>query len=523
MSKYNFNLKNKNVLENIRSPYIYQFNLARNMALLSNDPAVIRHFYMVEAETLMKDQWLTAEVSDRFLAQYTPGQAFAYFGICPMIVQGKVNLVASNGFKCDSKNKQIDNKLNEFIEEAKLKEKFAEGVYLESGLGDFLFRLSYEPRINEKPIIDVIEPQNFEINYVRGRVKSYVIKLVSADDPNIELREIYYKNEEGKVCITYRFYTDGEYVETRDEARMNMCKRHFAENINIQDVVLPFDDFPLVFKKNANANQLYKGERGVPDIQGLDTIEDALAEALSDLIDAIRKGGIKEYISDELIPEDENGKALKLNPFNKTIITTRGSANPSNPDSLLKLIQGDIKWEAYTRTIQNLMSIAINKAGLAPTTLGLTGLESINSSAESQEAREKTSLRTRELCLKSWELTLKELLNKYLQMLDYIDGKEILDYSSLIKISFDDYISPSVENVTEVLANQVAAGIKSQKHAIMDLNDEYSEEDADKEILDIFTERGMPVLQGNMQPAVEDMENNTPKNVNLENSDSVEG
>lgn len=520
MSKYKFDLAHKETLDNIRSPWIYQFNLARNMALLSNDPAVIRNFYRVEAPLLLKDQWLAAEIADKFLAQYTSGQAFAYFGICPMIVQGKVNLVASNGFKCDSGNREIDKKLNEIKAEAKLDEKYAEGVYLESGLGDFLYRLSFNPGISDKPLVDVIEPQMFEVNYDRGHIKSFVIKLVSDEDKNVELREIHFKNKEGKPCITYRYFTDGEYVSLRDKAKIDFCKLKFTEEIDTSDRVLPFDDFPLVFKKNANSNQLYRGERGVPDIQGLDTIEDALSETVSDLIDAIRKGGVKEYISDNLIPEDENGNELKFNHFNKTIITTRGGANPADPTSLHNVVQGDIRWEAYTRTMQNLMSVAINKAGLAPTTLGLTGLESINSSAESQEAREKTSLRTRELCLKSWALTLRELLNKYLQMLDYIEGKEILDYSSVIKISFDEYINPSVENVTEVLSKQVAAGLKSQKHAILDLNDEFEEEDAEHEILDIFTEKGMPVLQDGMQPADEDMENNTPKNVNLENSDS---
>jgi hypothetical protein len=283
----------------------------------------------------------------------------------------------------------------------------------------------------------------------------------------------------------------------------------FKTKVDIKDVRLPFDDFPIVFKKNDNNNTLYRGERGVPDIQGLDTIEDALTETISDLIDAIRKGGIKVYISDELIPQDENGNQLRLNQFNKTIVTTKGSSNPANPEELFKLVQGDVHWEAYTRTIQNLMSVAINKAGMSPTTIGLTGLESINSSAESQDAREKTSLRTRAKCLISWRLTLTELLNKYLQMLDYINGESILDYSDLINIKFNEYSSPSTESITEVLATQVSAGLKSRKQAIKDLNKEYDDEDAEKELMDIYVEQGKPVLQGGLSSA-ENMENTTP-------------
>lgn len=495
MSRYSFNLKDRDVLNTIRSPDIYRFNLARNLALLSNDPAVIRYFYTNEAKKLLTDNWIAMEVRDKFMGQYTAGQAFAYFGIVPMIVQGKVNLVASNGFECQSSNKDIDKKLNEFIEEARLEEKFSEGVYLESGLGDFLYRLSYDPKVSDKPLISVIEPQHFEVNYNQGEIISFVVKVPSNDDPNYELREIFFKNKNGYVCITYRFFFDGKYVSPSDKFLVEECKLHFTKEVDLTDKELPFKEFPLEFKKNANSNQLYNGERGVPDIQGLDTIEDALTETLSDLIDAIRKGGIKEYVDDSLISEDEDGNELRLNPFNKTIITTKGSSNPANPKNLWQVTQADIRWEAYTRTIQNLISIAINKAGLSPTTLGITGLESINSSAESQDAREKTSLRTRELALKSWEGTLKRLLNKYLQMLDYIEGNEILDYMSLIKIHFNDYINPSTENITEVLVNQVMAGIKSKKHAIKELNPEYEEQDADNELLDIMSEQGQPVLQ----------------------------
>ncbi len=511
MSTYTYNLKNKSVLDKIRSPQVYQFNLARNMALMSNDVATIRNFFTKEAPALAGNEWEKVQIKDRFMAQYREGQAFVYFGICPMIVEGKVNLVASSGFTCKSDNAEIDDRLNEISEEAEIQKLFEDGVSLESGLGDFAYRLSYNPKISDMPLIDVIEPQNLDVNYEQGHIKSFVITRVAEDDSNYQLKEIHFKlNNGGGILITYRFFYDGKYVAPNDYELVKQCAMHFPEDLDLRDKVLPFNDFMIVYKQNTNTSRLYKGERGVPDIQGLDTIEDGLTESISDLVDAIRKGGIKEYVSDELIGQDADGNNLKIDHFNKTVITTKGSANPSNPKSLWQVTQAEIQWESYVKTIQNLMSVAINKAGLSPTTLGLTGLESINSSAESQEAREKTSIRTRERCLVAWQKTLTELLNKYLQVCDYIKGKTILDYSGLIKIHFNDYISPSVENITEVLVNQVAAGLKSQKHAIMELNKEYTEDDADKELLDILTEQGQPVLQDGLQEPVSNMENNTP-------------
>lgn len=495
MSKYNFNLQQKELLDKIRSPRVYEFNLAENMALLSNDPSVIRRFYQEGIATYEKDTWLLQTHNQMFLGHFEPGQAFCYVGIVPMIVQGKVNLIASNGFECSSKNKEIDKILNRFKDEAELETKFANGAYLESGLGDFAYRLSYDPSVSDKPIIDVIEPQFLDVNYSRGAIKSFVIKEINADDPRYELHEIHYKNKNGYVCIEYKYMFDGRYVAINDDAMIESCKAMFPD-VDTTPRAFPLKDFLIIYKQNNSFNKLYKGERGVPDIQGMSSIEDALAECVSDLMDAIRKGGVREYISDELIPQTPDGRQMMIDPFKKRVITTKASSTPGESGKMVEVVQGAINWEAHIKPIQTLMSVAINKAGLAPTTLGLTGLESINSSAESQDAREKTSIRTRELCLKGWEKTLKDLFNRYLQVLDIINEREPLDYSDLINIQFNEYTNPSVENITDILATQVSAGLKSRQSAIKELNDGISDEEADNEFMQIMAEQGAPVMAG---------------------------
>ena len=480
MSRFNFDITRREVVDFIRSPAVYRYNLAQNLALLSDDPSVIRRFFQVEIQQYFNDTWLTMEAENMFMRYYQRGQAFSYFCIIPMIVNAKVNLVASSGFQCESDDKEIDEILNEIKDKANFERLFCEGVYWESGIGDFAYRLSYCPELSHKPIVDIIDPQYLDVNYSRGHVKSYVIKTASAEHPNVELHEIYSKNKNGYAQLDYRFRVDGEYVDPANESLMKECQRDFPD-VDLSHVDFPFKFFPIVFKKNDNINQLYKGERGVPDIQGLASIEDALTETISDLIDAIRKGGVKVFMDDSLIPQTEDGKDLSVNFFNKTIITTRGSSSPVANNELYKVVQGDIKWQAYVETIKTLMTTAINKAGLSPTTLGLTGLESINSSQESQDAREKPSMRKREIALNGWRKTLTELFNRYLQITDYIENRDIEDYGDLINITFNEYTNPTVENVTDILVKQVNAGLKSPLTAIKDLNKGMSDEEAQDE------------------------------------------
>lgn len=489
MARYSFNLAQKEIIDDIRSPKIYDFNLAMNLALLSNDASVIRRFFTLGVAKYRKDQWLANEVADCFLGHYEPGQAFTYFGLIPMIVQGKVNLIASNGFVCKSDDEIIDKAINKVKEMAQLEKKFVEGAYWESGIGDFAYRIGFDPKVDRHPVIDLIEPQNLEVNYLHGRPVSYIIKQVSDIDPSVELCEIHRTDEAGFACIDYKFRVDGEWVPNNDDARIEMCRNKFDKGLNLKSRWFPIKGTLIEYKQNESNNMLYRGERGVPDVQGLFGYEDALSEVASDLVDAIRKGGIKEYVSDELIPQDANGRPMHYDPFRKTIITTKGSSTPGESRNLIQVTQGQINWEAYTRSIQNLMSIAINKAGLSPTTLGITGLESINSSQESQDAREKPSLRKREVCLNAWRVTLKNVLNKWLQLSDYLEGLDIIDYTDLIDIQFNEYTNPSLESVTDVLVRQVAGGIKSMESAVTELNDGMSEEQVAEEVAKIKADR----------------------------------
>jgi len=496
MYKYNLG-KNKKLLNEIRSPKIYEYNLAKNMALLSDDPAVIRQFFQVEQQEYFGDLWIVMQAESEFLSVYRAGQAWCYFGLIPMIVRAKVQLVASGGFTISTGVPQIDQYLDELKERIDLQKLFRDGVYFESGLGDFAYRISYDPCTRNHPLIDIVEPQNLEIHYNRGQVVSFVVKEASEKDPDYQLHEIHYLNEQGYNCIGYRYWYKNYYVAPNDTAMIAQCERYFP-NIDTTERVLPFKGFvTITYKQNAANNKLYGGLRGVPDIQGIDSIEDKLTEAVSDLMDAIRKGGLKEYIDDQLLSEDVDGKKQRFDPFNKTVIYTKGGVSANGVREMYRVVQGDIRWQSYTETIRTLISHAVNKAGLSPTTLGITGLESIDASAESQEAREKTSIRTRALALESWGRTLTELIAKYLVVDDYINGTNKISletYRKVIKINFDEYLSPTPEAITKVLAEQVAVGIKSKVHAIKDLNKEYTDDDALQELQDILTE-SQPIEQ----------------------------
>lgn len=474
---YNFDLRKRDYLDKMHGLDVYRFNLALHHALLSNDSAVVRKFFQKDAAGLgCNDIWEWQEIGRSFFHNARPENAFVYAGLAPWIVESIVRLVASSGFQINSvldaegefaqaKKQDMDTYIKRVVEEdIELQDKFERGVFLESGLGDVLFRISYDKDLSDKPIIDIIEPQFFEVKTRRGKVQEIKIKESSDEitlgktqyKQTIEINEIYTKKN-GKVNIDYKFFQNGREITKRNADLYASCKEYW--HIEKTHVELPFKDFPLEFKKNNKKSELYNQERGVPDIQGIATIEDALSESISNLVDTIRKAVPKTFIDESLLPSNIKGETEQYSAFDHEYLLLNGQSN--DPSKLLTTLQAKIDYQSHVETAKYLISLAINKAGLSPTTLGVTGLESINSAAESQDAREKPSLRLREEKLKGWSLTLTNLLDKYFQYLAYIKGDEIGSYREMFNITFNDYINPSTENVVEVISRAVTGQVYS--------------------------------------------------------------
>lgn len=541
-----FDLEKRNIWDRDHANDIFRFNLSLHHALLSGDSAIIRRFYQEGAGSLgCTDIYKYYEIERSFLYNARYKSAFVYAGLIPWIVESIVRLVASSGFIInsvlqndgggkfgDSLKEDLDNYINEVVKDIKLQELFERGVYLESGLGDFAYRISIDKSISDKPIIDVIEPQFLELEYKRGHINKVIIKE-SADDivlgsgiykNTVMIHEIYSKDNNGNVLINYKFYVkEKEITEENNFALYQSCKKYW--NLNETTINLPFKEFPIIYKKNNKRSELYKQERGVPDIQGLESIEDALSECLSNLVDTIRKSAPKTFVDESLLPSDIIGDTLEYSDFDHTYLLLKNSG--LDPTKMLVTIQATIDYQSHIETAKTLISHAINKAGLSPTTLGVTGLESINSAAESQDAREKPSLRTRKEKLEEWKNVLIEVLNKYFQYLAYVNGEVIGDYKNLFNITFNEYLNPSTENVVSVISQAVAGRIYSielgvEKNFIHE-NKEYTLDDVVIEsarIRGITPQQEMELL--GLVQEVEQDDNDNIKNLSLENTEGDE-
>ena len=129
--------------------------------------------------------------------------------------------------------------------------------------------------------------------------------------------------------------------------------------------------------------------------------------------------------------------------------------------------QGDIHSEKYLESYKKLLETIVNNAGLSPQTLGVTGLDSTAASEESQELREKTSIRTREKKkVDLWTMTLNKLFNLLLILDDYKNERAIGEY--YIDVVFNDYKIQTIQDKTALLVRYQNMG-----HLSSQISDEY--------------------------------------------------
>lgn len=522
--RYGFNLKHEEYLNDIESNDVYAFNLIKNKALISGDGNVVRYFYRKIATSVSTGRlsdFLMQDIKQSFLYQSGVDNAFVFYGITKMINRGIVRLVTSGGFTI--KGKYAD-RLKLLLNANKFEKIWHNAVKDESGIGDVILRIVNDASVtNEHPIIEVIGAERYELIIKRGFIIGYILKARKEIEKTwYEMQEIITKdNTTNQVVIEYKVIDDkNNAVDLSSHEKLaGVIIKEFGLDVIKNEVdtwpkqFVNVKHMPIVYKSNTETN---KGLRGIADTDGMESIESALSEVLSDMVDEIRKAGLKILIDQRLQPIDEAGRPIDFNHFDKTIILTKSEGQEAS--KLITTAQGDIKSEKYVEASKYLIAIACNKAGIHPLTVGVTGLESMVASAESQQEREgKTSLRKREEKHIEWMQSFKETFIRLLEMDDLLKGQVVGDYTyDDFEIEFGKFTNPNAESIIALTQLRINAGIESMKDALKRDRPDLSTVEIDKAYAIIKSEKGLPLtpseaellgvttLQGQQTPTGDD-------------------
>lgn len=338
--------------------------------------------------------------------------------------------------------------------------------------GDGAFKWSVDPDISDYPIIEFFDASRVDYDIQRGRLCAVIFKTrKELHGKTYTLRERY-----DKRGITYKLMDDsGNEVDmSRFEAT-----RDLQPIINEGGFIMAL---PMMFRHS----QKYAG-RGKSVFDGKIDAFDSYDEVWSQWMLALRKGQLKTYIPDCLLPRDmQTGVVLRANAFDNDFIAT-GSDMREGSDNKITYTQGQIQHEALIQTYVTALDLCLQGL-ISPSTLGIDVKKLDN--AEAQREKEKTTLYKRGQIVAVLETIIPQIVNISLRVYDAMHGNSGKDEE--VTVTFGGYANPSFEAQIETVGKAATSGIMSIEAQVDELwGDSRDAEWKKEEVARIQEERGI--------------------------------
>ena len=338
--------------------------------------------------------------------------------------------------------------------------------------GDGAFKLSYDPSVSANPIIEFYPADRVNFEYERGRLVTVIFKTKKTlRDKSYTLCEHYFKGG-----ITYSLIdSNGDEVDISS----------FPELEKYQNVVNKSEFIPAV-KVMITPSKKYPG-RGKSAFSGKFDSFDALDEAFSQFMLALRKGQIKEYIPESLLPTNsETGEIKPYNYFDNDFIAIETDMREGSSNKI-ETTQGTIQHEALLSAYITALDLCLHGL-ISPSTLGIDVKKLDN--AEAQREKEKTTLYTRNMVLSVLNEVIPELVIKTLRFLDTLNGTSADEPQ--VTVNFGGYANPSFEAQVETVGKANQYGIMSTQASIEELyGDTKDKEWKEQEVRRLKEEKGI--------------------------------
>lgn len=368
-----------------------------------------------------------------------------------------------------------ENEWNEIEKENDFKALVKKAVRKALVTGDGAFKISIDTDVSQYPILEFYEADRIEVKRERGRVKEIRFKkCYSKQGVLYVLKECY-----GYGYIEYRLFDayDNEISLDKLEQTKDLQPVYFDKAI----IMAEYLSFFASDKWDGRGQSIFDSKR--------DNF-DALDEAWSQWVDALRANRTKTYIPEDLLPRDPATGAIRYgNPFDNRFIAT-GTPMQENAQSKIETQNGTIDCNSYLNTYVTALDLCLQGL-ISPSTLGIDVKKLDN--AEAQREKEKTTLYTRQTIIYALQECLQALVDKVFKIINIMHGEPLADVEA--EVSFGEYANPSFESQIETVGKARTQGVMSTESIVEELyGDSKTDEWKAEEVRRIKNEQGIVEL-----------------------------
>lgn len=460
----------------IKDPYTHEGNCAKNRIWYRGIPTQLSDFYRaVDGDkTLFWAARETAGMQIRKVHTY----------LASIVIDCITQIICNdfNGIEIDGNEKEANTSMWEAIaKENDFDELFENAVKDCAIVGDGAFKVSSDPEISDQIILEFFPAERVEFKRRRGRIREIIFST-----------EIMHRN---KLYIFKELYGYG-YIRYKLEGEngRELPLDEIPETAWAKGSDVTFDDsiiwaVPMIYGKSP----VFEG-RGKSLIDGKDSAGDALDEAFSQWMDALRAGRTKTYIPETLIPRDPvTLTPIRPNAFDNRFITT-GADMSETGGNKITTVSPEIRHDAYLATYITALDLYLQGL-ISPSTIGIDVKKLDN--AEAQREKEKTTLYTRQNFVEMIQKVIPKLVKCALNARRALNKEKLITSADFeVKAKFGEYANPSFESQVETVGKARTAGIMSIEQGVEELyGDSKTDEWKAEEVARIKNEQGIVELE----------------------------
>ena len=346
--------------------------------------------------------------------------------------------------------------------------------------GDGAFKISIDTDISQLPIVEFYEADRIQLVRKRGRITEIIFKTsYTKDTASYILYEHY-----GKGYIHYELKNAYDKLVELDT---------IPQTAGLTDVSWD-EKFMMAEYVSFYSSDKFEG-RGQSVFDAKRDNFDAVDEAWSQWIDALRAGRTKVYIPENLIPRNPStGELMKPNSFDNRFIKLSPSL-AENDSGKISTESAPIQHESYLVTYITALDLCLQGL-ISPSTLGIDTKKLDN--AEAQREKEKGTLYTRQTIVTELQRVLPALIQDIFYAYQTLNNQPIKEVEC--DVTFGEYANPSFESQVETVGKAKAQGIMSIEASVDELyGDSRDDEWKKEEVARLKAEQGIVDME---EPAV---------------------
>lgn len=311
------------------------------------------------------------------------------------------------------------------------------------------------------------------------------IEIIQDED---ELSEIIFKTpyrHDGRMYTLHEHFGHGYIRNDLYLSDRLVALTDIPQTVNLKDWT--FDDqLMMAVPFRVFESSKWEGRGGSLFDGKLDSF-DALDEAWSQWMDALRAGRAKTYIPDGLIPRNpETGVLMKPNAFDNRFIAS-GTDMGEHAKNEISTEQPAIPHDSYMATYITALDLCLQGI-ISPSTLGIDVKKLDN--ADAQREKEKATLYTRNAIVEALTDMIAKLIGTCINCMNVLNGQAVEDVK--VSVPFGEYANPSFESQVETVAKGKQGGIMSIEASVEELyGDTRDDEWKQEEVARLKAEQGI--------------------------------